>query len=69
VIIKGSGFDPNKTVVITICEDDWIWEEDILVNECGAFEVETTIPDWVTIGEPVSVRAWSDSIDPTVQAI
>jgi len=57
VVLKGSGFDPGVAVTITLCEDNSIWIEEVIPNECGAFEVFTVIPQWVSLG-PVSVRAW-----------
>ena len=61
VVIKGSGFDDvvGETVVISICEDNLYWEE-VIVNECGAFEIDTTVPTDISLG-PVSVRAWVDA--------
>ena len=58
VILKGSGFYPGAVITITICDENRIWEDYIIVNECGAFEVLTTVPAWVTTGQAVSVRAW-----------
>ncbi len=61
VVIKGSSFPSDSEVIITICEDDDKWTDDI-VNDCGAFNIETGIPSWVSRG-PVSVKAWIDFND------
>jgi len=58
VIISGSSFPPDTRVIITICEENYRWDE-VLTNDCGAFITEIDIPIWVSIG-PVSVKAWID---------
>jgi len=59
--IKGACFDPGDIVIITICKHDLVLVEEVIANDCGAFEVYTTLPSAppLTYG-PVSVRAWID---------
>jgi hypothetical protein len=56
--IKGSGWNPGQTVLLTICEND----TDLAVavaNNCGAFEVFTALPLAPPLSYgPVSVKAW-----------
>jgi hypothetical protein len=59
VVIKGSSFTPGDEVIITICEENRVWDA-VVANECGAFDLENIIvPSWVSLG-PVSVKAWID---------
>jgi hypothetical protein len=56
--IKGSGWDPCQVIIITICEND-IDLAQVIANDCGAFEVFTTLP----LAPPlsyglVSVKVW-----------
>lgn len=60
VIIKGSGFTPLTTVWITICTNNQVWAE-VVVDAHGAFEVVTTVPEWVTL-ELVTVRVWVNAV-------
>ena len=62
VRIKGAGFDDavDEYVYISICEDD-IYLDKKLVNDCGAFELYTTVPLTLTPGTVVTVRAWLDA--------
>jgi hypothetical protein len=61
-VIKGSGFVPGQTVWLTICEEDYYLGE-TEANDCGAFEVEVTIP-WECPTGPASVKAWSGAAPP-----
>jgi len=56
--IKGACFDPGDIVIITICKDNLILVEEVIANDCGAFEVYAVVPR-IPLG-PVSVRAWID---------
>lgn len=59
VVIKGSSFTPGDEVIITICEENRVWDA-VVANKCGAFDIENLIvPSWVSLG-PVSVKAWID---------
>ncbi len=59
--IKGSCFNPDELVKITICENN-IELVEAIANDCGAFEVFSILP-----GVPplqygsISVRAWVDT--------
>ncbi len=56
--IKGSGWEPDQEIIITICEDD-IDLVQVVANECGAFEVFVVLPPAPTLSYgPVSVKAW-----------
>ena len=59
--IKGSCFNPEDTIIITICENDTFLVEAV-ANNCGAFEVFTTLPGVPPLLHgPVSVKAWVDT--------
>jgi len=61
VWVLGSGFEPGDSVHLTICEDDTILEEDLEVNDCGAFFEPVTLP---TLSLPVvSLKAYVDDGD------
>jgi hypothetical protein len=64
VIILGACFPPREIVTITICDDrcDRVWDEEV-VNSCGAFRIDRTIPSWVDTRTTVSVKAWLDIDD------
>jgi hypothetical protein len=66
ITIKGSGFDPGQVIVLTICETDkYLVETE--ANDCGAFEVEATIPWDCPLG-PASVKAWSGGVGGVLEA-
>jgi hypothetical protein len=56
--IKGACFDPGDIVIITICKHNLVLVEEVIANDCGAFEVYAIVPR-IPLG-PVSVRAWID---------
>ncbi len=59
--IKGSCFDPDDTIIITICENDTFLAEAV-ANNCGAFKVLATLPGVPPLlHEPVSIKAWVDT--------
>ena len=62
VHVLGSNFVYHDYVHLTICEEDYVLEENILVNECGAFYTTVSLPEpsppWV-----VSLKAWVDDGD------
>ena len=62
IVIKGSGFEPEQEVLLTICENDFILAT-AKANECGAFEISTGVPNlWSTSSGMtqihVSIKAW-----------
>lgn len=59
--IKGSGFNPDDIIILTICENDIILTETI-ANNCGAFEAFAYLPSVPPLLHgPVSVKAWVDT--------
>jgi len=61
--IKGSCFNPEDDIIITICENDTFLSEAV-ANDCGAFEVFATLPGVPPLSYgPVSVKAWVDTDD------
>ena len=62
VVVMGSGFPPNATVIITSCENNRFWGE-VTVNDCGAFRLSRNIPTGVKTADPISVKAWIDLDD------
>ncbi len=62
VNVYGSNFFPGDRVNLTMCEDDTVLAEDILVNDCGAFVASATIT-WPTPTQPFAVKAWVDDGD------
>jgi len=61
VVIKGACFDYGDIVYITICEDNLYWDE-AEANACGAFTTASIcLPEGVSTGTTVSVRAWLDA--------
>jgi len=56
LMVVGSNFVPGDYVDLTICEDDTILAENILVNDCGAFYKIVTLPE--LSGTVVSLKAW-----------
>jgi len=61
VLVLGSNFVPGDRVNLTICVDDTLVAEDILVNECGAFNQPVSLP--VLSLPVVSLKAWVDDGD------
>ena len=56
--IKGSGWEPDQEITLTICEDDYLLAE-VIANDCGAFEVFVVLPSAPPLDYgPVSVKAW-----------
>jgi hypothetical protein len=62
IYVYGSNFIPGDRVNLTMCEDDTILEENILVNACGAFMASVTVT-WPTPTQPFAVKAWVDDGD------
>lgn len=62
VVVMGSGFPPDATVIITSCDTDRVWGEKV-ANSCGAFQLSVKIPSKVTTTKSISVKAWIDLDD------
>ena len=62
VVVMGSGFPPDATVIITSCEKNRYWGE-VTVNDCGAFRLSKNIPSGVKTTNPISIKAWIDLDD------
>jgi 5-hydroxyisourate hydrolase-like protein (transthyretin family) len=60
ITIRGAGFDVGGTVRISICEQN-ISLGTALVNACGAFEMNATLPATLNPGTVVSVKGWIDA--------
>lgn len=60
--IKGAGFDPDDSVMLTISigEDDVVLGRKVTANDYGAFDVSRTIPEDVDYGA-TSMKAWLDA--------
>jgi hypothetical protein len=61
IAVCGSNFVPGALVHLTICKEDTVLVENILVNECGAFKAGVVITEAMA-GE-VSLKAWVDNGD------
>jgi hypothetical protein len=61
IAVCGSNFVPGALVHLTICKEDTVLVENILVNECGAFKADVVITEAMA-GE-VSLKAWVDNGD------
>ena len=63
--VYGSNFVPGQHLHLTICETDYVVEENLdIITACGAFYVQTVLsspnpPDMT----PVSLKAWVDDGD------
>ena len=53
--IKGAGFDPKESVVITICEKNTEIGKTV-ANSCGAFVTSAALPSGLPVGV-ISVKA------------
>ena len=63
VMVAGSNFVYGDYVHLTICAEDYVLEENILVNECGAFFVyDVSLPEPSPPWE-VSLKAYVDDGD------
>jgi hypothetical protein len=56
--VVGSNFEPGDIVTLTICENDYILAENLLVNDCGSFFCTVTLPEPTDF--EVSLKAWVD---------